>query len=162
MSTSTPVYGDPSGGPLRPNPTWFERNWKWFVPALLVSAALLVGLLLAGVLELVTSMMTSSGAYKVAVQRARESPQVAEEFGSPLKVGWFTSGNISVSGETGVADLSIPISGPREKGRIVVHAKKEHGTWTFQTLEVEVDGEDTIIPLLTPEITAPGRARDLV
>lgn len=162
MSMNTPAYGLPSDTPLRPNKTWFERNWKWFVPLMVVSAVLLLGLFIGGLFELVTSITTSSDAYKMAVQRAKDSPQVAEELGRPLKVGWFTSGNISVSGDSGEADLSIPISGPRGTGHIVVDAKKENGKWTFHTLAVDVDGQDAVIPLLTPETSAPGQAKDLI
>jgi Cytochrome oxidase complex assembly protein 1 len=162
MSSSSTAYGQPSDGPFRPNKTWFERNWKWFVPVMMASAVLVIGLFLAGLFELVTSITTSSDAYKMAVQRAKDSPQVAAEFGRPLRFGRFASGNISVSGDSGEADLSIPISGPRETGHVVVNAKKENGKWMFHRLEVDVDGEDTVIPLLTPEISEPGKPGDLI
>jgi Cytochrome oxidase complex assembly protein 1 len=162
MSSSPTEYGQPIDGPLRPNRTWFGRNWKWFVPVMVATAVLLFGLLFAGVFELVTSLTTSSDPYKMAVQRAEDSPQVAQEFGRPLKVGGFASGNIDVSGDSGEAEFSIPISGPRETGHIEVNAKKENGKWLFHTLEVEVDGQDTVIPLLTPEISDPGKPADLI
>jgi hypothetical protein len=122
---------------------------------MVLSVALLFGAFVGGILKLVSSIMRSSDAYKTAVQRAEESQLVTEKIGHPIKVGWFTSGNIDVSGDRGNADLSIPISGPRGKGHIEVSAKKQHGKWTYQTLEVDVDGSDTAIPLLSPEISAP-------
>lgn len=162
MSSDSTAFGQPSDGPIRPNRSWFERNWKWFVPVMAASAVLLLGLFLAGLFELVMSITTSSDPYKMAVQRAQDSQQVAQEFGRPLKVGAFTSGNIDVSGDSGEAEFSIPISGPRETGHIVVNAKKENGKWLFHTLEVDVDGKDTVIPLLTPEISDPGKPGDLI
>jgi hypothetical protein len=160
---STPTYDLPGNAPIRPPKTWFARNWTWFVPVLITALALLIGLFVLGVLELVTSIMQSSDAYKTALQRAEDSPQVAEKIGHPIKVGWFTSGNINVSGDSGDADLSIPISGPRGKAHIEVSARKQRGTWTFQTLEVDVDGDDTAIPLLTPDIGAPaGNGKDVL
>jgi hypothetical protein len=129
---------------------------------MLLGAALVFGLFLGGVFELATSLIKSSDAYKTAVQRAEDSPEVREKIGYPLKVGWFTSGRINVAGDSGNADLSIPISGPRGKGHILVSAKKRNGKWAYQTLEVEVDGE-AVIPLLSPEINAPARnGKDLI
>lgn len=130
---------------------------------MLIGTVLMVGLFVGGVFELATSIMRSSDAYKTAVQRAEESPLVTEKIGHPIQVGWFTSGNMNVSGDSGNADLSIPISGPRGKGHIEVSAKKEHGKWTYQTLEVDVDGSDIAIPLLSPEISAPaGNGKDVI
>jgi Cytochrome oxidase complex assembly protein 1 len=60
-----------------------------------------------------------------------------------------------LNNDSGDAELSIPISGPRGKGRILVAAKKEHGRWSYQTMEVDVDGDDTAIPLLNPGEGAP-------
>lgn len=162
MSSGSTAYGQPTDGPIPPKRSWFGRNWKWFVPVMVGTALLLFALFIAGVFELVTSFTTSSDPYKMAVQRAEDSQQVAQEFGHPLKVGAFTSGNIDVSGDSGEAEFSIPISGPRETGHIEVNAKRENGKWLFHTLEVDVDGEDTVIPLLTPEISEPGKPGDLI
>jgi hypothetical protein len=159
---NTPAYSLPSGAPAQPRRSWFERNWKWFVPVMLVSAVLLFGLFFGALFELLTSVMRSSVAYQTAVQRAEESPEVADKIGHPIKVGWIVSGNINVSSNSGNADLSIPISGPRGKGRILVSAKKQFGKWTFQTLEVQVEGDDTPIPLLTPDISTTKPSRDFI
>ena len=130
---------------------------------MVIGSVLMVGLFVGGVFELVTSIMRSSDAYKTAVQKAENSPDVAERIGRPLKVGWLASGSINVTDDSGDADLSIPISGPRGKGHIEVSAKKKHGKWTYQTLEVDVDGSDIAIPLLSPEIGAPtGNGKDVI
>jgi hypothetical protein len=129
---------------------------------MVLSSALLFAGFVGGVLELVTTIMRSSDVYKTAVQRAENSPLVAEKIGRPFKIGWFTSGNINVSGDSGNADLSIPISGQRGSGRILVGAKKRHGKWTYQTLEVEVDGDEATIPLLTPDGGKPSPSGDLI
>jgi hypothetical protein len=44
--------------------------------------------------------------------------------------------------------MSIPISGPYAVGHIIVVANKHANQWKFETLEVEVDGQDERIPLL--------------
>ena len=58
------------------------------------------------------------------------------------------SGNISVSGSSGDAEFSIPISGPKGSAVICVVAKKKAGKWIYEILEVEVEGSKDRIGLL--------------
>jgi hypothetical protein len=95
--------------------------------------------------------MRSSYAYQLAVKRATESPAVAAKLGKPLHIGWLASGNVSFSGTEENASLSIPISGPNGKGEIIVTGKKRADHWSFETLEVDVTGDDEPVPLLQPE-----------
>lgn len=113
--------------------------------------------LIAFVLTIVFGVMKSSDVYKEALARAEASPAVAEALGTPIKAGYFTSGNINVNGPSGNADLSIPISGPKGKGTIYVEAGKSADRWSFSLLEVEIAGTQERIDLLQP-LTAPKAA----
>jgi hypothetical protein len=53
--------------------------------------------------------------------------------------------------------MSIPISGPYAEGHIIVVANKRANQWNFETLEVEVNGQDERIPLLE---AAPAKSPD--
>jgi hypothetical protein len=97
-------------------------------------------------------MMRSSYPYQLAVKRATESSAVETKLGKPLQIGWLTSGNVNFNGAEASASLSIPVSGPNGKGRIIVVGKKHANHWNFETLEVDVSGEDEPIPLLEPEL----------
>ncbi len=122
-----------------PQPSWWQRNWKWFVPTgcftLLVLIAVFVGLILLTV----SGAMKSSDAYKTAVARAGAAPRVTNALGTPLTTGMFTTGSINVSGPVGNANLAIPISGPKGKGTIYVVADKAAGQWKYSTLTVGVE-----------------------
>ena len=96
--------------------------------------------------------MRSSYPYQLAVKRATESPAVAAKLGIPMHVGWLVSGNVNLNGPEGNASLSIPVSGPNGKGDIIVVGKKHGNHWNFETLEVDVTGEDEPIPLQEPEL----------
>lgn len=132
--------------PSRP-PGWWQRNWKWFVPTGCVG--LLV--LFVGVIALiglgVMSAMKSSDAYKMAVARAKADSRVVAALGKPVREGLFTSGNTNVNGGSGQADLSIPLSGPKDKGTLSAVATKEAGEWTYSTLTVKVAGSGETIDL---------------
>ena len=96
----------------------------------------------------VFGMMKSSDVYKAAVAKAKAHPSVQKTIGTPIEEGMFITGNIDVSGSTGQANLSIPISGPNGKGTIYVVAAKSAGQWTFSTLVVEIKETKQRIDLL--------------
>jgi hypothetical protein len=128
--------------------TWFSRNWKWFVPAGCLSALLLFGGFIALILSIVTGSMKSSDAYRQAMDRAKASPAVREALGNPISEGLFVSGSMSVNGPRGTASLSIPVSGPRGKGRIYAEAEKAVGQWTFSHLVFEAAATKERVDLL--------------
>ena len=127
---------------------WWHRNWKWFVPVGCLSLIILIGGFLAVIIYFIFGFVKSTDTYKEAVERAKTNPFVMEALGSPLKEGFFVTGNIKVSGSSGEADFSIPISGPKGKARIFAVAKKSAGEWTFSTLFVVVKESRQRIDLL--------------
>ena len=100
-------------------------------------AILLLAIFVGGILVFVASMIKSSDAYQVAMQKAEESPEVAEAIGTPIDAGFFITGNIRTSGPTGEANLSVPLSGPKGDGTLFVVAEKSAGQWTYSTLAFE-------------------------
>ncbi len=137
-----------------PERNWWDRNWKWVLPAGCLAGIVCVAGLVAFILGIVFGVMRSSDVYKEALARAQASPAVAEALGTPIKAGYFTSGNINVSGPSGDANLSIPISGPKGKATIYLEARKSAGEWSFSLLEVEIAETEERIDLLQP-LTSP-------
>jgi len=101
------------------------------------------------VMTVVTTSFRSSDVYKQALTQVASNSQVREQIGEPLKPAWLISGQLNVSGSTGNANLSIPISGPRGKGTIRAVANKTGGVWRFTHLQVSVEGQPTSIDLLS-------------
>lgn len=143
--------------PRRKN--WFDRNWKWFTPTLVIAILCLVGGFIAVLYLSVDLTFRSSEVCKIAVAQATASPAVRAKLGTPLRVGHSFSGSLNLYGTSGDANLEIPVSGPLGTGRIDVVGKKRAGHWTFDTLEVSVDGGGRPIPLAdpaTPDSPTPG------
>lgn len=137
----TPAPPPPSGG-------WWSRNWKWFVPTGCCLTPLVLGGAFAAFLILVVfGAMKQSDVYKMAVARAKADQRVTNALGTPINEGLFLSGNTSVNGASGDADLSIPISGPRGKGTIYAVATKSAGDWTYSKLVVKIDSTGETIDL---------------
>lgn len=122
------------------------------IVASIVGAIVLAGVLfVGGIFALVFTAIKSSDAYKHGIEVATHDPRVGNALGTPIAEGWFVSGNINVSGSSGNADLAIPVAGSHAKGTLYVVAKKSAGQWTYQTLELKVDGQEARIDLLPAE-----------
>jgi len=143
---SSSVAGGPPGTtPVAPRKGWFARNWKWFVPALLIVLVVLP----LSILGSVFAAIRSSDAAKESLRRAQSNPLLVQELGVPIEEGWLLGGNINVSGTSGDADLAVPISGPKAKGRIYVTAHKSAGVWSYSVMTAVIDGSDQKINLLS-------------
>ena len=138
--------------PLPPNDQpplpWRKRHPLLFNWSIGLGAALgLVGVV-AFVFSVILGFIKSSDAYVGALARARSAPAVTAALGSPLKEGWLVTGNIHVSGPSGLAELAIPVSGPKGHGTIYVEATKNLGAWQFDHLVVQLEPSQERIDLV--------------
>lgn len=122
---------------------WFERNWKWLVPATLVIFTVVCAAFISGIVYIVLISVKSSGAYKDAVIIVQHHDTAREVLGEPVRTRWYVMGNINVSGPSGKAELSIPVHGSQGRGTVHLEAEKKAGKWTFKyiILEIEDSGE---------------------
>lgn len=149
----SPPQGPWSPQPLAATPArpgFLNRNWKWLVPVGCLGVLVLIGGFVAGLLTLIFTVIKSSDVYQEAIETARTHPAAIAELGAPIETGWFVSGSVSVSGPTGHADVSIPLSGPKASGTLYGVADKSAGLWTFSVLELELKGRPGRIDLRRP------------
>jgi hypothetical protein len=106
------------------------------------------------IISIVFGAMKSSDAYKTALARAKADPRVVSALGSPITDGFLVGGSTNVSGTSGHADVTVPISGPKGKGTIYFVAEKFAGKWTFSKLMVEVADTGKRIDLIEDPSTA--------
>lgn len=137
---------------LRPDGTFGRpipvQKKGWPVAYYVLLSLLIVLIFIGGLVVLVFGSMKSSDAYKMAVAKAKANPEVIAALGTPIEPGWLVTGNISVNGPSGNAELGIPLKGTKAKGTIFLEAKKSAGQWTFSLLQVKVEGREELIDLL--------------
>jgi hypothetical protein len=129
--------------------SWLERRPLWKIPLGCLTLIFLIGAFGLVLLTVITTSFRNSDVYKQAIAKASEYSQVREQIGEPIRVGWLISGQLSVSGNTGNANLSIPLSGTRGKGAIRAVAHKSAGVWLFTFLQVTIEGQPVSIDLLS-------------
>jgi hypothetical protein len=94
---------------------------------------------MGGLVVSIFGFMRSSGAYQGALLRVKTAPAIAAALGTPIKEGYFFTGNISVNGPSGRAELAIPLSGPKGTATVYVSASKSLGEWHYDHLVVQID-----------------------
>jgi hypothetical protein len=126
---------------------WWQRNWKWFVPTIVVvGVGAIVGFVLL-IFSFVMTLMKSSEPFRHGLAEARENPAITAALGEPIQEGSMISGNFQESGPTGSASLAIPLSGPKGDATLYVEAHKSAGQWQYQTLVVELKASGQRIDL---------------
>ena len=152
MATQKPPPLPRASAPAKPT-TWWQRNWKWFVPVGCLGVLVIFTGLAALIVTFVFGMVKSSDVYQGALARTKADPAIEMALGNPIEEGWLVMGNINISGSSGEADLAIPISGPYDKATIYVVAEKSAGQWTFLTLVVKIKSTGDRIDLLKEKDT---------
>jgi len=111
---------------------------------------LLLGAVLVIVLMLTVPhfAVTTSGAYKLAVATAHQTPQFREALGIPVTEAWFSEGKEEL-GNPARAELLIPVRGPIRSGNLKALAIKDSGRWRLTELTLELSQPDKHIDLLS-------------
>jgi hypothetical protein len=132
--------------------TWFQRHWKAVVITILVLVVASILAMVGGIVGLVMWSIRQSDVFRMAMERARQNPQVVQQLGTPIEPGWLVSGSIQLENDAGTANLTIPIHGPSQKAKMYLDARKRMGEWTFNSLVVKTaSGEEIDVAAAKPE-----------
>ena len=136
---------------------WHRRHPHWLIASIIAGAVLVMSVMVVALFIFVTGTIKTSEAYVGAMERVRAAPAVTATLGAPLTEGWLVTGNIHVSGPTGLAELEIPVSGPRGGATVYVDAAKRLGEWHFDHLIVQVTATHQRIDLTPPSTALPAK-----
>lgn len=126
------------------------RKAGWLVRAGTGTVRFTILALARAFLGLLFGAFKRSEVYAEAVARAASDPEVRRELGEPVRAGWWVSGRLSVAGPSGEARFATPLYGPEGQATLSAHARKAQGRWSFDMLEVAVQGRIDPIRLHGP------------
>jgi Cytochrome oxidase complex assembly protein 1 len=92
-------------------------------------------------------MATTSGAYKLAIATALQSPQFGDTLGDPVTEAWFSQGK-EEWGSPARAEMLIPVRGRMRRGNLRALAIKNDGRWRLTELTLELSQPEEHIDLL--------------
>tara|TARA_R110002072_G_scaffold34118_3_gene102488 strand:+ start:281 stop:808 length:528 start_codon:yes stop_codon:yes gene_type:complete len=100
-------------------------------------AIILLGVLgCVGITVGVVSMIKGSQPYKDGLAKATADKRVGEALGEPVKAQWLAGGQFNDAGNTGNAELVVPLEGPKGEGVLNISATKSGGKWTVNRATV--------------------------
>lgn len=140
--------------PQAPQPGWWSRNWKWFLPTGcclgsligIVLAIAVFGIGIFGLISGISKVLKSTEPYQTALAAAKANEKVVSALGTPIDDG-FPQGSVKTNNDAGDADLTIPITGPKGKGTIYVVGTRSGGKWTYSKMSVKLTATDEEIDL---------------
>ncbi len=100
-------------------------------------ALVIIGVVIIGLFMAVFGLIKQTFIYKDAVRRAESNPQVQAALGTPIGTGFWVTGSVHTSNDSGTADVKIPIEGPKQKANIHCVATMKENNWSYDTLVVE-------------------------
>lgn len=88
-----------------------------------------------------------SGPGDIAFEAAKKSEILREALGEPMEKGWLVNGNVSINNDTGNADLTIPVSGPKGSASVHAVATMVDGVWRFTEVKATIGGRPEPVDL---------------
>ncbi len=140
-------YSDPRAldatfpGPEQKPRGWWSRNWKWFIPTILLCLILMCGGCLVGFAALFITGLRHMEPYVITMDKIQEDKEAQEAFGQPIKDdSWFPV--ITPDGNN--FDIRWDLSGPKGKGKAHVKARMTGGNqWEINKIDVILpDGKE--------------------
>ncbi len=120
-----------------------QRNWA-------IAAAIfygLVALVMVGIFVAIFALFANLEPIDTLKEEARTNPQIAEYVGTPVEVGWFTTGSVNQHNRTGDADVSVSVGGPRASGTLRMVSVRQNGVWQVRKMVLTLDGTGQTIAL---------------
>ena len=141
---STPTQPVVSSSQPESAQSWMRRHPKTLVFAIKLAIAVSVFGTILGIVSLVMWSMRQSDVFRLAMEKTRKNPAVVEKLGTPIEPDWMVTGSMNVDGDSGTANFTAEIKGPRQKGKLSIDARKRMGEWTFNYLMVKTAAGEEI------------------
>jgi hypothetical protein len=124
--------------------SWWNRNWKWFLPTSLLLFLILFGFLLSltidGNISDIAQAYSENSLYEKAIEKAKTNKRVLEVIGKiePIDQLAILEGNAIYSNNNNSVVSSIRIKGNKGKGKIDISAERNGTVWNYKTINIRI------------------------
>ena len=120
-----------------------QRTWAIVAAAVYGGGVLMFG----GIIAILFVVLSNLEPYDTIKHEAANNPVVSEHVGSPVEVGWFTTGSVSQRNSTGEADVTVSVSGPLATGNLRIVSVRRNSVWIVRKMLLTLDGSGQVIAL---------------
>lgn len=128
--------------------TWWQRNWKWFVPTGCFSLLVFVAVFVVIAYFSVSSRMKQAEPFIEGFKSALTNSYVKESLGTPIVLEKVTEEDIVIEEGAESVDIYFPIKGPKGTGEIHVVGKKKNEEWIYSEISIYLEPSKETIDLL--------------
>jgi hypothetical protein len=122
--------------------SWWNKNWKWFLPALLF--LLLFGFLLSssidGNITDIAQAYSDNSLYEKAIDKAKTNKRVLQVIGEIEQIDQLAilEGNAIYSNNNNSVTLSIRVKGNKGKGKMDISAERNGTAWNYKKINIRI------------------------
>jgi Cytochrome oxidase complex assembly protein 1 len=106
-----------------------------------------LALLICAFILFVFTLIKQSQPYKDAVALATNSAAVQAELGQPIQADFLVWGSAKTYGDSGYANLTFPIHGPKGTAKVHCVSRLARGQWNQEECTVTIDHDGKAISL---------------
>jgi hypothetical protein len=136
--------------------SWWKRNWKWFLPTIVLMFG--IGLVLTSSIDgNVTDFAqaySDNSLYEKAVEKAKANERVLEVLGDLESIDKLViiEGNAKYSNNNNSIELSVRVKGNKGKGKMDISAVKKGTEWVYKKINIRIKQPKEEIQILNDRI----------
>ncbi len=137
---------------------WWNRNWKWFLPTIVLVFLISFGLILTSSIEGnitdIAQAYSDNSLYENAIMKAKINKRVMEVIGEmdPIDKLAIIEGNVIYSDNNKSVILSVRVKGNKGKGKIDISANKNGTQWKYKKINIRIKNPKEEIQILEDSI----------
>jgi hypothetical protein len=138
--------------------SWWNRNWKWFLPTIILVFLIGFGLILTSAIDGnmtdITQAYSENSLYENAIEKAKTNKRVLEVMGKiePLDKLAIFEGNVIYSNNNKSVVLSVRVKGNKGKGKMDISADKNGTLWEYKKINIRIKNPKEEIQILQDSI----------
>jgi len=135
------------------NKSWFARNWKWFLPCLLIVILLCTVVITStskNDLANISQAYAEDALFENAIEKANKNKRVLETIGTiqPIDKLAILEGNTLYTNNNHNVELSVRIKGERGNGKLDISARKKGTEWDYAKISIRIKNPKEEIAVL--------------
>lgn len=122
---------------------WFKRNWKWFVPVILLSILFIVVFSLSGSKNHMSNFVLAyadTPLYENAVKKSNANKEVQSVLGKlePVDELAILESNVEYGDNNKSVNLSVRVHGNKGTGKMDVLATRKGKGWKYKNIKIRI------------------------
>jgi cytochrome oxidase complex assembly protein 1 len=122
--------------------SWWEKNWKWFLPTILflIGVTLFITSSINGNATDIARAYSENTLYEKAIEKSKSNKRVLELLGNlkPIDKLAIIEGNAKYSNNTNSIEITVRVEGSKGKAKMDISADKIGTQWKYKKIAIRL------------------------